>query len=116
MLKLATDADIPKSLLQAVRQNIREVDILRVQDVGLRQAADAVILEWAASENRILITFDLATMIAEAIQRINRGPSMPGLICPDRSINRQDLADQMEMIVRCCKASEIESLVFYLPL
>ena len=34
------------------------LDIVRVQDVGLRTASDPDILAWAASEGRILLTHD----------------------------------------------------------
>ena len=42
----------------------------RVQDVGLAGAADPVILGWAASEGRILLTHDAATMPGFAYARL----------------------------------------------
>ncbi len=38
------------------------LDLLRVQDVGLREVDDPAILAWAADNGRILLTHDRATM------------------------------------------------------
>jgi hypothetical protein len=116
MLKLATDADVPKSLIRAVCENIPELDLVRVQQVGLRQSGDAEILEWAAANDRVLVTFDRSTMIARAYERVTCGLPMPGLICPDRHMRRQEFAEQIEMIVRCCGPSELAGQVYFLPI
>lgn len=39
-----------------------DLDLLRVQDVGLRKVDDPAILDWATSNGRILLTHDRATM------------------------------------------------------
>ena len=40
MLKLVTDADVNGDLFKAIRHHEPELDIVRVQDVGLRTARD----------------------------------------------------------------------------
>ena len=115
MLKLGTDADIPKSLIQAIYQTIPDLDLVRVQDIGLREARDSEILEWAAANDRILITFDRSTMIAHANERIECHLAMPGLICPDRCMSRKEFAEQIEMIVRCCSSSDLAGQIYFLP-
>ena len=39
-----------------------DVDIVRVQDVGLAGSPDPAILAWAASEGRVLLTHDRETV------------------------------------------------------
>jgi predicted nuclease of predicted toxin-antitoxin system len=39
------------------------LDLVRVQEVGLRTADDPDILEWAAAQGRVLVTRDRDTMI-----------------------------------------------------
>lgn len=46
----------------------------------LYQAADPVILDWAAQEDRILLTHDVETMTKHAYDRIRAGLPMPGVI------------------------------------
>lgn len=56
------------------------IDIVRVQDVGLSGEDDPTILAWAADENRILLTHDVATITSFAYQRITKDLLMPGAI------------------------------------
>jgi hypothetical protein len=55
MLKLATDADIPGSLVRALCRQENQLDLVRVQDIHQDGTPDTAILEWAAQEARILV-------------------------------------------------------------
>ena len=66
--------------MQGFRLRRPDVDIVRVQDVGLRTADDPRILGWAAIARRILITHDVQTMAGHAHQRVANGLPMPGLV------------------------------------
>jgi predicted nuclease of predicted toxin-antitoxin system len=48
--------------------------------MGLSGKDDPTVLAWAASENRILLTHDVATITRFAYDRIVRGLPMPGVI------------------------------------
>jgi hypothetical protein len=63
-----------------------ELDIPRVQDVGLNSAGDPAILEWAAGEGRIVLTHDTSTMAGYAYERVREGQPMAGVIEVKRSI------------------------------
>ena len=43
------------------------LDLLRVQDVGLRQIDDPAILDWAGTNDRIILTHDRASPISLTI-------------------------------------------------
>jgi hypothetical protein len=62
-----------------LHRRIQDVDIVRVQEVGLRPADDPAILEWAASQGRVLITKDIKTVPSYAFQRISAREAMPGV-------------------------------------
>lgn len=53
---------------------------MRVQDTIIYQVDDRKVLEWAAQQNRILLSHDVETMTLYAKQRIAAGLSMPGAI------------------------------------
>ncbi|MEH1965139.1 DUF5615 family PIN-like protein [Nostoc sp.] len=55
------------------------LDLLRVQNVGLQEVDDPAILDWAASNERILLTHDRATMPDFAYKRLVKGEKMTGL-------------------------------------
>ena len=52
---------------------------IAVQDVGLREVDDPAILDWAADNERILLTHDRVTMPDFAYERLVRGEQMTGL-------------------------------------
>lgn len=48
--------------------------------LGLSGVDDPAILEWAAQEDRIVVTHDVATMAHFAYERVRAELPMPGLI------------------------------------
>ena len=57
-----------------------DADLATVQDSGLSGADDPTVLEWSASEGRVLLSHDVNTMSKHAIDRIAKGLSCPGLL------------------------------------
>jgi predicted nuclease of predicted toxin-antitoxin system len=79
MLKFLTDENFNEKILMGLLRRNPELDIVRVVDVGLESASDPEILEWAAKEERILLTHDKRTIPAFADQRIAKFLKMPGI-------------------------------------
>lgn len=48
-----------------------DLDLVRVQDVGIQGIDDPTILSWAAENKRIVITHDIATMPDFAYERVS---------------------------------------------
>jgi hypothetical protein len=79
MLSFAADENFNMHIVNGVVRRLPDADILRVQDAGLEKADYRVVLEWAASEGRVLLTHDANTITAYAYERIAQGLSMPGV-------------------------------------
>jgi predicted nuclease of predicted toxin-antitoxin system len=79
MLRLATDEDFNNRILRGLLRRKPELDIVRVQDVGLTGRSDAEVLEWAAREGRVLFTHDVTTMKRYVDERTSAGLPMPGV-------------------------------------
>ena len=65
MLLLIADrarANFNNDIVRGLLRRNPNLDIVRVQDVGLRGEEDLVILEWAANEGRVILTHDAETM------------------------------------------------------
>jgi Domain of unknown function (DUF5615) len=91
------------------------VQLVRVQDVGLVQTPDPEILEWAANEDRVLLSHDVSTVPPAAYQRIAEGKPMPGVfILPDRMPVGQAIDEIMFLID--AEPGEWNDQVLYLPL
>ena len=62
MLRLLADENFNNNILRGLLRRNPAIDIARVQDVGLSGADDPVVLEWAAREDRVLLSHDVATV------------------------------------------------------
>lgn len=90
MLSLLSDENFNGDIIRGLRLRQPNLDLLRVQDVGLGEADDPGILARAASNGRILLTHDRATMPDFAYNRLIKEEPMAGLfIINDRLSIRQ---------------------------
>ena len=89
---------------------------MRVQDVGFRQIDDPIILDWAATNDRIVLTHDRSTMPDFAYARFSRGEAMPGLFVVSNKMPIGQAIDELLMLATCSEQDEWKGLVLYLPL
>ncbi|MCZ7644977.1 MAG: DUF5615 family PIN-like protein [Planctomycetota bacterium] len=115
MLTLLSDENLNGGLLHAILHAQAELDLVRVQDVGLSGAADSEILEWAAAENRILLSHDKETLIGEALGRLEAGLFMPGLFIVRQPYRIAMVRDDVLVICSCSTQAEWVGCVYYLP-
>ena len=62
MIRLLSDENFNNIIVRGVLRRLPDLDFVRVQDVGLRTQGDSDILEFAASEGRIVVSHDVRTM------------------------------------------------------
>ena len=90
--------------------------MVRVQDVGRRTAEDPDILEWAAQENRILLTHDRRTMPKFAYERVRAGLPMPGaFVIRNRPHQIGQMVEDILLVVLGSSPEEWKDRVTYLP-
>lgn len=116
MVRLLADEHLSTDVLDGLQRHLPDADAVRVQDVGLMSTDDRVILEWAAREDRVIVTLDRNTLAGYAYDRVRAGIRMPGVIevRPDLSIGQ--IIDDLLLIVGCSLPGELEGLVLYRPL
>src|SRR3954471_21584781 len=79
MLRLVADENLDGAIIRGLLRRKPDLDIVRIQDAGLSGKDDPTILDWAAQEDRILITRDVTTITYFAYERIRAAQSMPGI-------------------------------------
>lgn len=62
MLSLLSDENFNGDIVRGMSLRQPNLDLVRIQDVGLQAVSDPAILDWAASNGCILLTHDRATM------------------------------------------------------
>jgi len=116
MLRLAADENFNNDIVRGLLRRKPELDIVRIQDVGLSGADDPAVLEWAAREGRVLLTHDVTTMTRYAYERVRAGQSMPGVFEVRRAIPIGRAIEDVLLLAECSFEAEWEGQVRYLPL
>ncbi|MDX2213999.1 MAG: DUF5615 family PIN-like protein [Oculatellaceae cyanobacterium bins.114] len=116
MLRLLSDENFNGDIVRGLFLRQPTLDLLRVQDVGLRKVDDPAILDWAASNGRILLTHDRATMPDFAYERLSQGQQMSGLFVINDQMTVRQIIDELLLLNDCSEQDEWKGIVLYLPL
>lgn len=116
MVKFLSDENFNNQIVRGVLRQNTDVNIVRVQDVGLSGVDDPNVLEWSAQEGRIVLTHDVATMITFAYERIQSGLPMPGLFEVSRRVPIGLAIEEILLIAECSAEGEWNDKVIFLPL
>lgn len=116
MLSLLSDENLNGDIIRGLFLRQPNLDLIRVQDVGLIKVEDPAILAWASENQRIILTHDRATMPDFAYERLVRGEVMSGMfVINDRMPIRQAI-DELLLLLDCTEQAEWIGTVLYLPL
>lgn len=92
------------------------MDVVQARDVGLEKVADQIILEWAADNNRVVLSHDSHTMTMHAYDRIRQSLPMPGLIIVQAGIGIGAAINEITLIYELAVVEDLSDQVRYLPL
>jgi hypothetical protein len=116
MLRLASDHNVHDGVIQGLQQREPALDVVRVRDVKLARAPDEVLLEWAAQEDRVIITGDVQTLVGVALSRVRTGHPMPGVLVLGRKMSIGQAIDEILLVASAQTKEEIKDQVVYLPM
>jgi len=115
-LRLVADENFNGAIIRGLLRIIPNLDLVRVQDVSLSGTDDPTILEWAADNNRVLVSHDISTVPPHAYERVKASIPMPGVfIVPDQLAIGRAIDDRL-ILSECSLEGEWEGQVRYLPL
>ena len=116
MLKLLTDENFHGRIIRGIQQRYPQIDLIRAQDVGLSGKSDPIVLEWAAKHQRIIVTFDRATMPDFAYIRIAQNLTMPGMFVFNDQHSIKEIIEEIILLNSCSRPTDWLNKVIYLPL
>jgi hypothetical protein len=116
MLRFAADENFNNDIIRGLLRRNPNMDIVRVQDAGLSNTEDPVLLEWAAGESRIFLTHDVSTITRYAYERVQNGLPMPGVFEVTRKVPIGRAIEEILLLAECSLEGEWEGQVRYLPL
>ena len=108
MIKLASDENFDGDIVRGLLRRVPELDLVRVQDADLAGSPDPVILAWAASEERILLTHKRDTMpnFVYVYVRVCAGEPMPGVFLVSNRMPKGQALEELFWAVHCLPAEE----------
>jgi len=116
MLRLVSDENFNGDMVRGLFRRHAELDLVRVQDVGLMQTPDPDILEWAASEGRVLLSHDVSTVPPAAHQRVVDGKPLPGVFIVPERMPIGEAIDEILFLATDVEPDEWKDQVLFLPL
>ena len=116
MIRLAADENFNNNIIRGLLLRKPDVDIVRIQDVGLSEEDDPIILQWTAKNKRILVTHDAESIPHFAYERVKSGLSMSGVFTVSQDIPIGRVIEDLLLLVECSEQDEWVNQVFYLPL
>jgi hypothetical protein len=116
MLRFLCDENFNGDLVRGLLLRNAGLDIVRVQDAGLRGATDPQVLAWASNEGRLVLTHDRATLPNDAFRRVVIGDAMAGVIVVNDRLPLALVIDELQLIATCSEPTDWANRVLYLPL
>ena len=116
MLRLLADENLNNDIVRGLMRRKPDLDLVRVQDVGLSGADDPAVLDWAAQRGRVLLTHDVSTITRYAYERVQSGRPMPGVFEVSRSVSIGTAIEEILLLVEYSLEGEWEGQIRYLPL
>src|SRR5438874_13102276 len=116
MLRLLADENFNDDIVRGLLLRQPDLDMVRVQDVGLAGADDPDILAWAAENNRIVLTHDRATMADYAYERVAAREGMPGVFILNDRFPVGQAIQEILLMVGCSEQAEWSGRAGHRPL
>jgi hypothetical protein len=115
-VKYLFDEDLNGRIVRGVRRRISDLDSSTVQEIDLPEASDPAVLDWAATQGRVVITHDHRTMRPCAEDRLKTGLPMTGLILVRQTAALGQVIDDLVLIAEATTAEEWKGTIVFVPL
>jgi hypothetical protein len=116
MVRLLADVNFNGDIVRGLRLRNPNIDLIRAQDVPLEGVDDPGVLEWAAANDRIVVTHDKSTLPSHAYKRVDRSEPMPGVFILNDRFPVGRAIEELALIDECTEQIEWQNLVVFLPL
>jgi hypothetical protein len=122
MIEFVLDENIPRALyLAVVRYNRGMPDVtLDVVAVGMdgvpaKNTPDGELLVWAATNGRILVTYDCHTMQPHLDALIESGVTSPGVLVLRNECRAVEFLDALRLIAHAGSEDDFKNLISWIP-
>lgn len=108
MVLFCADENFNHDIVRGLLRRKPDLDIVSIQEVGLAGAYDRTVLDWAAQNERVLLTHDVTTITKWAYERVRNGQRMPGVFEVARSSPVRTAIEDLVLLAECGREGEWE--------
>ncbi len=113
--RFLTDHDFNERIVRGVRRREPLIEILKIRQVGDPAWSDDQILEFAAQNGLLVLSHDVNTMTAAALQRIAAGLFMAGVFFAPQTGALGKVIDDIILIWSASNTEDWAGAIEYLP-
>ena len=114
--RFLADHDLNERIVEGVLRHEPAAQFFLAREFGWQELPDDELLARAAKEGFIIVSHDVSTLSAAAIQRVERGEPMAGVLLVRQRRAFGDVIEHLVMIWTAAEAEEYANLIQYLPL
>ncbi len=114
--RFLTDHDLNEHIITSLLRREPGIGIVRARAVGLHDAADSVVLDYATGNNLLVISHDVNTMPGNAYDRLARGEPTAELFLVSQARPVTAVVDDLILIWSASEAEEWLGRVVFLPI
>jgi hypothetical protein len=115
VIRLLADENFNGDILRGLQRRVPAMDVPRVQDLVIRGADDAAVLEWAAAERRLVLTHDVSTLIEFARTRVASGKRHSGVAAVSQQAPVGVVVTDLVLLVECSTDEEWADQILFIP-
>ena len=116
MLALLLDENFDQRILRGLRLRLPDLDFVIAQNIGLGGSADPDLLDWAAREDRVVVSHDINTVTKFAGDRLRQSLPLPGVIIVPEQMEIGPAINDLEVLIECSATADLDHQIQYLPL
>jgi hypothetical protein len=113
--RFLVDQDFNEHIIKGTRRLEPGIEFLLAREAGLERASDSEVLAWAAAQGWIVLSHDVNTMTASAIELVASGKMMRGLLIARQLAPVGSVIDSLILLWAASEAEEYADRVTYLP-
>lgn len=114
-MNFLADENLSRRFVNAIKRHNMDINIVRVQEVGLLGMDDTAVLDWAVDKNHILITKDRATIPSLVAQRLAEDIPSPQILIIRPGAQLNEILNMVEAIVVYGRQTDWQYPVRWIP-
>ena len=114
--RFLADHDLNEHIIVGVVRQEPSINCTRARDIGMSEASDREILEYANNQSMLVVSHDVNTMPEAAYSLLATGETMAGLLMVPQTKPIKSIIDSIVLIWSSCESEEWNGSVTYLPL